>query len=175
MEESFLAVSEPHGEKRIRSGAMLFRLATRPGHYTLVATPFDAVSLGLTTYDPGRLGAQEHGEAQAEAPRPAPPRLPRETISHAVVEGETLIAVARRFAIDVEDAARDNDVAIHAPLRPGTSLRLRILPARSTPTPTRTPGPPSPPRGSRGTARTPAARTPRTKRARPTCRTSPSR
>jgi membrane-bound lytic murein transglycosylase D len=61
-------------------------------------------------------------------------------VHHKVAPGETLIAIARRFAIDVEDVARDNDVGINDALRPGTGLRLRVLPrdvVPRAPTPSR--------------------------------------
>jgi ATP-dependent Clp protease ATP-binding subunit ClpA len=128
-EDAYRTVAEPHDEKRIRSGAMLFLIAGDPARYGLDAAPFDAARLGFALYAPYRFAqSQEAAEVRLEAPRPPPPRLPRETIQHTVAEGETLIAVARRFAVDVEDVARDNDRGIHDPLGPGQVLRVRILP-----------------------------------------------
>ncbi|HVY47763.1 MAG TPA: LysM domain-containing protein, partial [Minicystis sp.] len=62
-----------------------------------------------------------------DAPRRAPrPRSNRETVVYRVGQGDTLIGIARQFAVDVDDVARPNHVGVDEPLKVGTLLKLRV-------------------------------------------------
>lgn len=50
----------------------------------------------------------------------------RETVLFKVGQGDTLLGVARKFAMDVEDVARDNRLDPGDKLREGAMLRLRV-------------------------------------------------
>lgn len=58
----------------------------------------------------------------------APRRSGRETIMYRVGSGDTLIGVARQFAIDPEDLARDNDLEPESKLKEGALLKLLVKP-----------------------------------------------
>jgi membrane-bound lytic murein transglycosylase D len=53
-------------------------------------------------------------------------RSGRQTLVYRVGPGDTLIGVARQFAMDVDDVARDNGLDEDAKLKSGTMLRLRV-------------------------------------------------
>jgi len=63
-----------------------------------------------------------------EDARPAPRRGRggRALLMYRVGPGDTLLGVARQFAVDVEDLARDNGMDADARLREGALLRLRV-------------------------------------------------
>jgi membrane-bound lytic murein transglycosylase D len=58
--------------------------------------------------------------------RPRRARTGRQTIMYRVGPGDTLIGVARQFATDIEDVARDNDLEPDAKLRVGALIKLRV-------------------------------------------------
>ncbi|MEM1031870.1 MAG: transglycosylase SLT domain-containing protein [Myxococcota bacterium] len=58
----------------------------------------------------------------------APRRSGRETVMYRVGKGDTLLGVARQFAVDPEDLARDNDLEPEAKLREGQMLKLLVKP-----------------------------------------------
>lgn len=131
IEETWRGISTDHGESRVRSGALLARLASAPVRYDEETLAAELASMlpDLRRYVPGNLArSREDAEAKLEVPPAARRKLPRELITHHVAAGETLLDVARRYAIDVEDAARENNLGIHDPLTPGTALNLRVLP-----------------------------------------------
>ncbi len=79
------------------------------------------------------LVAEGAGIDPADDDDPAPaarrrPRRQRETLLYRVGQGDTLIGVARQFAVDVEDVARDNGLDAGALLRAGALLKLRVRP-----------------------------------------------
>jgi len=53
-------------------------------------------------------------------------RTDRETVMYRVGPGDTLIGVARQFAIDIDDLARDNKLDSDAKLQEGSLLRLSV-------------------------------------------------
>ncbi|MBM4373995.1 MAG: transglycosylase SLT domain-containing protein [Deltaproteobacteria bacterium] len=55
-----------------------------------------------------------------------PRRTDRETVMYRVGAGESLIAIAKQFAIDLDDLARDNGIDAEDTLREGTLLRLQV-------------------------------------------------
>lgn len=55
-----------------------------------------------------------------------PRRKKRETVLLKVGEGETLVGIARRYAMDVEDLARDNHLGVGDKLKSGTMLKLKV-------------------------------------------------
>lgn len=137
IEDAWDELSWPRMEKRVRSGVMLVQL-TR-GAARLGEGPLSSLVQGLARVIDARslatLGrARESAECRAEPSDPASPRLPREIVECEVAPRETLIDIARRFAVDVEDVARDNGVGLHDPLPPGATLRLRVLPQGKVPT-----------------------------------------
>ncbi len=148
VEDAWEGLSRPRLEKRVRSGVMLVQLTrdvTRLGDGPLpsllqgLAGVIDARSLATLGH------ARESAECRIESSDPATPRLPREMVMHEVARGETLIDIARRFAVDVEDVARDNGVGLRDPLPPGTTLRLRVLRQATVPrVPPAAPGPDEP-------------------------------
>ena len=52
-------------------------------------------------------------------------RKGRETVMYRVGTGETLLGIARQFAVDIDDLARDNGLETDAKVREGSLLRLR--------------------------------------------------
>ncbi|MBI4705129.1 MAG: transglycosylase SLT domain-containing protein [Deltaproteobacteria bacterium] len=73
----------------------------------------------------GRRGDRDEALA-ALADDFAPRRSERETLMYRVGPGDTLLGVARQFAVDVEDLARDNGIEPDARLREGALLRLSV-------------------------------------------------
>lgn len=53
-------------------------------------------------------------------------RSGRQTLMYRVGPGDTLIGVARQFAMDVEDVARDNGMATKEKLKEGSLLKLKV-------------------------------------------------
>ncbi len=53
-------------------------------------------------------------------------RSDRETVMYRVGSGDTLIGVARQFAVDIEDLARDNGMDVDAKLREGALLKVMV-------------------------------------------------
>ena len=129
MEDAWLHLAPEHGERRIRSGAMVAALARAPDRYAKPALIEQLAGKipALHAHWPNRIEAS--GEAKDARTEFSPPvaRLPREVIVHKVEPGEALIDVARRFAVDLEDVARENRLEIHAHPSPGTELKLRVL------------------------------------------------
>ncbi|MCK6589179.1 MAG: LysM peptidoglycan-binding domain-containing protein, partial [Polyangiaceae bacterium] len=61
------------------------------------------------------------------APRkPKRAKSGREVVMYRVGPGDTLLGIARQFATDIEDVARENDLETDAKLRAGTLLKLRV-------------------------------------------------
>jgi len=58
----------------------------------------------------------------------APRRAERETVMYRVGSGDSLIAIAKQFAVDVEDLARDNGIEPDAMLREGALLKILVKP-----------------------------------------------
>ncbi|HSN97820.1 MAG TPA: transglycosylase SLT domain-containing protein [Candidatus Nanopelagicales bacterium] len=80
--------------------------------------------------DPLEALAQDDGGDRDEdeiAPRRSAKKK-RQLVMYKVGQGDTLIGVARQFAVDVEDLARDNGLDTDARLREGALLRLRVRP-----------------------------------------------
>ncbi|MRG91328.1 lytic transglycosylase domain-containing protein [Polyangium spumosum] len=67
-------------------------------------------------------------EGDEEPFKPRKKRAGRKTVLYKVGQGDTLIGVARQFAMDVEDVARDNKLGEEDKLRAGSILRLRVKP-----------------------------------------------
>jgi len=120
----------PAGETAVRSGALFTQLWREPASYgeNALVRALRALPNGarLAVVPLGEL-AKEDAEARTNA-RPPPPRLERRLISHQAVAGEDLIAVARRYAVDAEELARDNDLTLGwtAP-DSGQTLRIQVL------------------------------------------------
>jgi membrane-bound lytic murein transglycosylase D len=68
------------------------------------------------------------GDDDEPRPRPRRARNGRQTIMYRVGPGDTLIGVARQFAADIEDVARENDLEPDAKLKVGALLKLRVRP-----------------------------------------------
>ncbi len=56
----------------------------------------------------------------------APRHSDRETVMYRVGPGDTIIGIAKQFAIDVDDLARDNGLDAEDTLREGSLLRLQV-------------------------------------------------
>lgn len=67
------------------------------------------------------------GDDDVSAPaRPRRAKNSRETVMYRVGAGDTLIGIARQFAADVEDVARDNELLPDAKVRAGSLLKLKV-------------------------------------------------
>lgn len=74
-----------------------------------------------------RSGADDRDEDEELAPRrPKRSRSGREVVMYRVGPGDTLLGIARQFATDIEDVARENDLEADAKLRAGSLLKLRV-------------------------------------------------
>ncbi len=73
---------------------------------------------------------EELGEVEErddDAPRPAHhPRSNRETVIYNVGPGDTIIGIAREFAMDVEDVSKQNHIDSDEKLRVGSLLKLKV-------------------------------------------------
>lgn len=58
----------------------------------------------------------------------APRRADRETVMYRVGSGDSLLAIAKQFAVDVEDLARDNGIEPDGMLREGALLKILVKP-----------------------------------------------
>jgi membrane-bound lytic murein transglycosylase D len=58
--------------------------------------------------------------------RPSRKRKGRETVMYKVGVGDTLLGIARQFAVDIDDLARENGLEASSKLREGALLRLRV-------------------------------------------------
>jgi membrane-bound lytic murein transglycosylase D len=79
----------------------------------------------------GRADADEPERDDGEGDEPVRPRKSRsgrKTLLYKVGPGDTLIGVARQFAMDVEDVAKENGIGEEDKLRSGAILRLRVKP-----------------------------------------------
>ncbi len=72
--------------------------------------------------DEGRGDEPLAGVAEEFAPR----RTDRETVMYKVTTGDSLIGIAKQFAVDVDDLARDNGLDAEDRLREGALLRLVV-------------------------------------------------
>jgi membrane-bound lytic murein transglycosylase D len=87
-----------------------------------------------TLRDPGdelaeRLAREDDREEEDYVPvrpRPKRARSGREVVMYRVGPGDTLVGIARQFAADIEDVARENDLETDAKLRVGALLKLRV-------------------------------------------------
>ncbi len=144
-------VTLPAGRTGVRSGDLLGQLLGDPSRYgadalaaRLAALPsraaLTAVPLGDLAKEARESANLDGGNAPASGPPPPsadlrrhPPseapaaRRPRAVVMHRVMEGEDLLAIARRYALDVEDVAIANHLGITDPLRVGSTLELRVL------------------------------------------------
>jgi membrane-bound lytic murein transglycosylase D len=71
------------------------------------------------------LDSDDDGDDFATRPR-ASRKRGRETVMYKVSEGDTLIGVARQFAMDVEDVARENHIDVDEKLKAGAMLKLKV-------------------------------------------------
>jgi membrane-bound lytic murein transglycosylase D len=104
--------------RRPREEDSLLSLLPKPRRRAM-RDPLESIAADLT-------GGDAADDDEERAPRR--PRHKRETVMYRVGPGDTLIGVARQFAIDVEDLARDNKIEADARLREGALLRLRVRP-----------------------------------------------
>ncbi|MCC6527717.1 MAG: transglycosylase SLT domain-containing protein [Polyangiaceae bacterium] len=75
------------------------------------------------------LGAESLGGQEAEerlADELDPVRRGRETVMYRVGPGDTLIGVAKQFAVDPDDVARDNGLAPGAELKEGALVKVSV-------------------------------------------------
>ena len=86
------------------------------------------VGADIAKLDAKTLATLAESAEASVAPAPVVPRLPRENIDHPVATGEDLLAIARRYAVDVEDLARLNGIGVHDALAPGSHVKVSALP-----------------------------------------------
>ncbi|MDI3285691.1 lytic transglycosylase domain-containing protein [Polyangium sp. 15x6] len=72
--------------------------------------------------------AADDDEGDEEPFRPRKKRTGRKTLLYKVGPGDTLIGIARQFAMDVDDVARENRLGEEDKLRAGSILRLHVKP-----------------------------------------------
>jgi type VI secretion system protein VasG len=130
IEDSLEQVTLPAGETAVRSGALFTELLLHPYRYganTLVNSLRAMPNGGRLAVVPLGDLAKEEAEARTPARLP-PPRLERRLLSHRAAAGEDLLTVARLYAVDAEEIARDNDLPLRwcAP-EAGHTLRVQVL------------------------------------------------
>ncbi len=76
----------------------------------------------------GEGAASDDDEGSEEPFRPRKKRTGRKTLLYKVGPGDTLIGIARQFAMDVDDVARENRLGEEDKLRAGSILRLHVKP-----------------------------------------------
>ena len=103
--------------QRWNEGENLLRLLPKPGRRSLRSM------LHRRPKSPGK----DDGVA-ALAEEFGPRRNGRETVMYRVGAGDSLIKIARQFAVDVDDIARDNGLDVEDTLRQGALLRLLVKP-----------------------------------------------
>jgi membrane-bound lytic murein transglycosylase D len=76
----------------------------------------------------GAADESDDGDRDDEAPRRSARRgrSARETLMYRVAPGDTLIGIARQFAVDVDDVSRQNKLDDGDALKVGALLRLRV-------------------------------------------------
>jgi membrane-bound lytic murein transglycosylase D len=94
----------------------------------LLPKPKSKSSRRRSMRDPAIDGvARDAADDLAADDDPAPrERKGRETVIYRIGEGDTLIGIAKQFAMDVDDVARDNHLRPNEQLREGGLLRLRV-------------------------------------------------
>ncbi|MBK9258670.1 MAG: transglycosylase SLT domain-containing protein [Polyangiaceae bacterium] len=73
--------------------------------------------------------AQDDDVSGSVEPRRQVKRSGRKTLLYKVGPGDTLLGIARQFAMDVDDVAKDNRIDEDAKLRAGAILKLRVKPS----------------------------------------------
>ncbi len=126
-DDSLSNVTLPSGATRIRSAALLSTLLHDPARYqaaAIVAPWLDPPNGKVLSVIPL---AKEAAEAVTK-PLASQPGLERRWLSHPAAEGEDLHAIARRYAVDVEDVAQENALRLDwsAP-EAGCIVRVRVL------------------------------------------------
>jgi ATP-dependent Clp protease ATP-binding subunit ClpA len=127
IDDAMTEVSVPRDDRRVRSGAVLARLVAQPKLYRHVELVAELLSLADSLEDLGEGGFPATKEEQEAKSPPPPRRLPRETLDHVAIAGETLLDIARGFAVDVEDVARLNGIGIHDELAAGSTIKVSVL------------------------------------------------
>ncbi len=74
-------------------------------------------------------GSSDDDDYDSPEPRRRVNRTGRKTLLYKIGEGDTLLGVARQFAMDVDDVAKDNHITEDAKLRAGGILKLRVKPS----------------------------------------------
>jgi ATP-dependent Clp protease ATP-binding subunit ClpA len=131
LQEAWLVGSIQHEYTTIRSGMILRQVLWAPTRYTS-ADIARHLAPGEGTPDFAELARviAASGEAQgAPPPRAAQISLPgqREDVLYRVCYGDTLLGIAREFALDVAQVAEQNRMRVSDELRPGSFLRLLVL------------------------------------------------
>jgi LysM repeat protein len=128
--DAWTGIAEPRGDKRIRSGVVVAQLVAAPQRYEQeqLAHELQSFEAGIATPTAETLAALPEAAEAEVAPVPTVPRLPRESVDHVVATGEDLLAIARRYAVDVEDLARKNGLGIHDALEPGSTVTVSAMP-----------------------------------------------
>jgi membrane-bound lytic murein transglycosylase D len=77
------------------------------------------------------VARDDDGQDDDDAPEPRRQvkRSTRKTLLYKVGPGDTLLGVARQFAMDVDDVAKENHIDEDAKLRAGAILKLRVKPS----------------------------------------------
>lgn len=70
--------------------------------------------------------AQQEPELSAVAEEFAPKRTDRETVMYRVGPGDTMIGLAKQFAVDIDDLARDNGLESDEQLREGALMKILV-------------------------------------------------
>jgi len=147
-------VAIPAGRASVRSGDLLGKLFRDPSRYAADALAARLQGLpgrtALTAVPLGDLARETRESADLDGGSPHAPvspldegtsagphadwsapaqaaRRPRAVVIHRVLEGEDLLSIARRYALDVEDIAFANHVELTGSLPVGSTLELRVL------------------------------------------------
>lgn len=126
------ATDQPAARPRLRTGELLARLVSDPKAYGC-AELVERVGGAGWSIDVAGLRFLR-GEGASTSARPQPVRsAPRVTLRHRVAAGERLVEIARRYACDPEDVARQNQIPLEGALQPGWLLELDVLVANVPP------------------------------------------
>ncbi len=109
--------------RRNQEGSLL-SLLPAPKKRRALRDPLDDLGIGGGE---GSDDADDDGD-DPEPRRTRSKRVGRKTLLYKVAPGDTLVGIARQFAMDVDDVAKDNGIDDEAKLRNGAILKLRVKP-----------------------------------------------
>lgn len=123
---SLLGGRELSASRARRDDESLLSLLPRYRKKRALRDPVDELEARLDRGDSGRDDDGDDGDDEPRLRRPKRTKSGREVVMYRVGPGDTLVGVARQFAADIEDVARENDLEPDAKLKAGSLLKLRV-------------------------------------------------